>query len=133
MPENEGKFDLIFVDGWHTFDHTLLDCFYATRLLKIGGYLVIDDVGMISVRRAIEYVASYPCYRVQATLDSAVPFSLKWSVAKTTLSLIPASHRTRMVHPTFLHRALDDHSPRMLALKKVAPDERTWDWFPKFF
>lgn len=23
------KFDLVFVDGWHTFDFTLLDMFYA--------------------------------------------------------------------------------------------------------
>lgn len=47
----EGQFDFIFIDGWHTFDHTLLDCFYATRLLRVGGYLAIDDVTFPSVKR----------------------------------------------------------------------------------
>ena len=36
-------FDFIFIDGWHTFDYTLVDMFYADRLLRIGGYLLIDD------------------------------------------------------------------------------------------
>ncbi len=31
LEKAEGQFDLVFIDGWHTFDHTLLDCFYATR------------------------------------------------------------------------------------------------------
>ncbi len=25
------------IDGWHTFDHTLVDLFYANRLIKVGG------------------------------------------------------------------------------------------------
>src|SRR5262249_39705318 len=30
--ERSKSLDLIFVDGNHTFDHALVDCFYATRL-----------------------------------------------------------------------------------------------------
>ena len=26
-----GTFDLVLIDGWHTFDHTLLDLFYANH------------------------------------------------------------------------------------------------------
>ena len=47
MPEllkkEAGTFDFIFIDGWHTFDYTLIDFFYADKLLKIGGFIVIDD------------------------------------------------------------------------------------------
>ena len=45
MPKflNMKPFDFIFIDGWHTFDYTLVDMFYADRLLRIGGYLLIDD------------------------------------------------------------------------------------------
>ena len=32
--ESNRQFDFIFVDGMHTFDHAMLDCFYATRLLQ---------------------------------------------------------------------------------------------------
>ena len=52
LTSNEGRFDFIFIDGWHTFDHTILDCFYAIRLLRVGGYLVLDDAHWRSVTRS---------------------------------------------------------------------------------
>lgn len=48
-------FDFIFIDGWHTFDYTLVDMFYADRLLRIGGYLLIDDALHRGPNKAIAY------------------------------------------------------------------------------
>lgn len=28
---NTAKYDLILIDGWHTFDHTIVDAFYGPR------------------------------------------------------------------------------------------------------
>ena len=28
LKDNKNKFDFIFIDGWHTFDYTLIDFFY---------------------------------------------------------------------------------------------------------
>lgn len=67
LPEllaNEEKFQFIFIDGWHTFDHTLLDFFYANRLLEDGGFVAIDDAGWPSIRKVISYVSKYPNYRI---------------------------------------------------------------------
>ena len=47
------EFDLAFIDGWHTFDQTLIDMYYANRLVKVGGYIIIDDADWISVSKAI--------------------------------------------------------------------------------
>ena len=58
------KFDLAFIDGWHTFDQTLLDLYYANRLVRTGGYIIIDDADWISVSKAISYFAKYPCWKV---------------------------------------------------------------------
>ena len=56
--EGEGSFDFIFIDGWHTFDYTLLDFFYANLLLKINGYIVIDDALHAGVKSCVSYLDS---------------------------------------------------------------------------
>ena len=131
--DGEGKFDFVFVDGWHTFDHILLDCFYATRLLRVGGYLAIDDLLMRPVHRAADYVALYPCYRTHATLRAASGVSLKRRAARAALGLLPGSWRDAVVHPEFARAAFTDELAEMIAFQKMAADERTWDWYPRGF
>ena len=50
------KYDLIFIDGWHTFDNTLIDVYYAVRLVNIGGFIVIDDIKHQGVNKVIRYI-----------------------------------------------------------------------------
>jgi SAM-dependent methyltransferase len=38
------KFDVVFIDGLHTFDQTLRDLLHASYVLAPGGVLIIDDV-----------------------------------------------------------------------------------------
>ena len=52
----EGSFDFIFIDGWHTFDYTLVDFFYSNLLLKIGGIIVIDDAIHPGVADCVTYL-----------------------------------------------------------------------------
>jgi predicted O-methyltransferase YrrM len=54
----EEYFDFIFIDGWHTFDYTLIDFFYADRLLRIGGVILIDDALHKGVQKFIKYIES---------------------------------------------------------------------------
>jgi len=51
-------YDFIFIDGWHTFDYTLIDFFYADKLLKIGGSIIIDDALHKGVSKTINYINS---------------------------------------------------------------------------
>jgi predicted O-methyltransferase YrrM len=133
LREGEATFDLIFIDGWHTFDHTILDCFYATRLLKTGGYLLIDDVAMCSVGRASNYFSLYPCYQVYAALSDTSSLSLKRRTARALLSLSPSSIKKRVIHPAFLNAVSAQAHTRMIALKKIGEDKRSWNWFPNDF
>jgi predicted O-methyltransferase YrrM len=50
------KFDLIFIDGDHRFDYTLLDFMYSDMMLKVGGVILVDDVRHKSVRPVINYL-----------------------------------------------------------------------------
>jgi predicted O-methyltransferase YrrM len=56
LKRNAGMIDMVFVDGWHTFDYTLVDIFFAVFLLKIGGILVIDDALHPGVKNTLEYL-----------------------------------------------------------------------------
>lgn len=51
------RFDLIFIDGNHRFEHTLVDFFYAFRLTPPGGHILLHDVKWLpSVRKVLAYI-----------------------------------------------------------------------------
>lgn len=112
------QFDFIFVDGWHTFDHTLIDCFYATRLLSVGGALVIDDVRLPAVNKVIKYLLKYPCYKI---LDLAYVESVDDESVSRDYDFIESWNGVP-----------NGKYVTSIALIKVAEDSRSWDWFSDF-
>lgn len=56
LVEEGAAVDLIFLDGMHTFDYTLVDFFYADLLLRDGGILVLDDLQMPAVQRVKNFI-----------------------------------------------------------------------------
>ena len=140
LPEllGQGKqFDFIFIDGWHTLDHTLLDIFYANRLLKVGGIMVVDDVVTIRpVNKAMRYFINYPAYKFigKATMKHSFKRKLYYTVSEILSFcsyLIP--FRKQLFNPMLLqsdrHLNLD---ASMIAFQKIAEDTRTWNWYKEF-
>jgi len=68
--------DLAFVDGSHKFDYVMVDWFYLNRLLRVGGYVVFDDLWMPSVRRAIAFVLRNCAYRL-VPMPASTPWWLR--------------------------------------------------------
>lgn len=130
---NEGQFDFVFIDGWHTFDHTLLDCFYATRLLRIGGVLAIDDASFPSVRRVVNFIKLYPCYEEVGSVSRMLNTSLKKRIARILLSPINRDTWATILAPHLHRRLFEDREVRMVALKKVKEDTRDELWHPDSF
>ena len=60
-------FDLIYIDGWHTFDGTLIDLFYSDKLLKPNGVIVVNDTSFASVNKAIKWFISHRDYQEVVT------------------------------------------------------------------
>jgi predicted O-methyltransferase YrrM len=121
------EFDLAFIDGWHTFDQTLIDMYYANRLVKVGGYIIIDDADWISVSKAISYFTKYPCYRIVAGAAGPVTkvVNLLWKLGKPFAELL---------FPRWLYDYIYGLGkyPSMVALQKVTKDDRSWKWFRSF-
>jgi predicted O-methyltransferase YrrM len=67
------SFDLVYIDGWHTFDYTLLDLFYADKLLSVGGVVGINDSGFVAVGKALAWFTSHRRYE---ELDVGLPTRL---------------------------------------------------------
>ena len=124
----EGRFDLILIDGWHTFDHKLLDCFYATRLLRVGGYLAIDDVYFPAVRRAVDFLSNYPCYEVCGSVSYEIKRSWKKALIRGLMSPVQRETWSAMLSRQLHQRIFDDQYSTMLALRKGTEDRRNWDW-----
>lgn len=87
-----GKFDLIFIDGWHTFDYTLVDFFYADLLLAKHGILLLDDIRHPGVARVLsyvkrnyrhyDYVRRTPCDHTMATFVKLGEDNRAWNFHK---------------------------------------------------
>jgi predicted O-methyltransferase YrrM len=57
------QFDLIFIDGYHTFDFAFIDLFYADLLLREGGILIFDDWGFPCVYHVTNFLEQHKPYQ----------------------------------------------------------------------
>jgi predicted O-methyltransferase YrrM len=109
--------DFVFIDGMHTFDYTLIDLFYADKLLRPGGIICMHDMNMQSKKKASRYLMGHRRYirlasikrplrqRVGAALKEAARFAPRagWNYLTTVETI--------------------------LAVKKVEDFEPDWDFY----
>jgi predicted O-methyltransferase YrrM len=127
-----GTFDFVFIDGWHTLDHTLLDLFFADRLVRIGGYIVIDDCDLLPVSKAVGYFSQFPAYHEFERL--AAPSSSGRQAFYQALFPLMKKKAVRMFLPHwFYERAFQNRFSSMISFKKIGENTRPWDWYEPFF
>jgi Methyltransferase domain len=61
--------DAAFIDGAHSFPYPAVDWHYVTRALKIGGWLLMDDVPIRAVSSVYHYMRSDPSWRLEGIAD----------------------------------------------------------------
>jgi predicted O-methyltransferase YrrM len=57
------SFDFAYIDGWHTFDYTLLDFFYIDRMLKVGGIVAFNDCYLAAVKKVLGFLKTHRHYQ----------------------------------------------------------------------
>lgn len=55
--------DFAYIDGWHTFDYTLLDFWYIDKMLTVGGVIGFNDCAWAGVHKAIKFVRTHRKYK----------------------------------------------------------------------
>jgi predicted O-methyltransferase YrrM len=124
------RFDFVFIDGYHTFDHTLLDLFYANRLTDVGGLIVVDDCSFSSVAMAVSYFANYPCFEIAYEPDVR---SVRQQIKAAARAMVPRPLAKHILpHSVYATAYSKRIFPTMIALRKVAEDNRDWRWFQSF-
>lgn len=105
----QARFDCAFIDGFHTFDHTLVDFFFVNRMLDVGGIVIFDDVQLPSIQKLISYIVTYPSYK-------PLPLPAGWE-----------SQRSVRVR-----RLMNSPLTRIGGFIKISHDKRAWHWHHDF-
>lgn len=126
------QFDFVFIDGGHLFDYTLLEFFYADKMIPVGGLVMLDDLWMPSIQKVLEFVLANRNY------EFAPEFS---PPPKTGLArqLRSARYMLKQLRPgqVVARSPLDYYygfgaTTRWCVLRKTADDARDWQHFQKF-
>ncbi|KHD10424.1 hypothetical protein PN36_02465 [Candidatus Thiomargarita nelsonii] len=120
LDKNE-RFELVFIDGMHTFDYKFIDSFYGDLLLDVGGFLVFHDLLLPSVKKLFRFIKAQNKYRVILTPE-----------------LQPSLYRKgRFTAAAFIKRKpywyfwLNGFC-NLLVLQKISNTEPPWNFFNNF-
>ena len=125
------SFDVVFVDGLHTFENTLLDIYYGMRLLRVGGHLIVDDCRMPPVARAVKCAQTWP-FVATAGASPNNSMALTRRLSNCLAALLPeglAKWLPLAVYNRLFPRA---RMSTMTVLQKTGADERHWNWYKDF-
>ena len=128
----EGRlFDFIFIDGYHTFDYTFVDYFYADLLLRDGGILVFDDVMLPMVHKVCWFLETHKAYerlgpKMAHPLNPAYRLKRKLGPQGTRGGdkvwggiQVYRKVKTTMVRPLFFHTPFYPYFRTWWALKRL--------------
>jgi predicted O-methyltransferase YrrM len=127
------KIDFAFIDGWHTFDHVLVDFFYIDRLLSVGGIVAFDDANQSAVHEVCRFIATNRAYRVCAVVGGTTSQTFGARMARWGARHFQLFRR--LVHSKISET--DEHlgfcwDSRLIAFEKLADDTRRWDFHREF-
>jgi predicted O-methyltransferase YrrM len=116
------RLQFAFIDGWHSFDHAMVDFFYVNKMLDVGGTVVFHDAAHPNIMKLLKYISMYPSYRIFKEISR--PKAIFSTQRKGVEKLI--------AYALFLIRRLYPYRPTCVAMEKICEDTRDWTWFRNF-
>lgn len=118
------RFDFIFIDGCHRFDYTILEFFFADKLLPVGGCIMFDDLTLPAIRKALGFILRNRNYMLA---DEYI--SERHPLWKMSLRLIKQAIQSPLdILPSLLCFA----QQRYCVVRKIADDDKAWDFYRSF-
>ena len=123
-------FDFAYIDSTKQFDWILVDFFFLDKILNIGGVIVFDDANFPGIRKLLRYICQFPGYKIYESFPNNYKPSLKRKILNYFKYLPKASYfiREDIITSDF---KLGINSG-CVAIKKIAIDNRNWDWHVEF-
>ena len=93
--------DFALIDGWHSFDHALVEFFYVSRMLRVGGIVAFDDADWPGLTKLMRFILTLPGYALYGgqgrTLAPSAVGRLRQRLADTGVG-------QRLLRPEFRRR-----------------------------
>lgn len=139
------RIDFAFIDGWHTFDYTLVDFFYIDKMLKVGGIVAFDDADWPAIRSVCRFITTnlnYSVYNLQKEflMDEEDLSQNKRDPLKPYLHTV-IHHLSKLLHPAWGNSDKSFILSKDISLGlrgnfvvfiKEAEDSRKWSHFIPF-
>lgn len=124
------KLDFVYRDSTKIFDIACVDVHFCHKMLRIGGVLVLDDVGYPGVRRLARLMVQQPQWKLIASFGQK-NLSPRRTFLANAVSFAP--FRNELIAPEFDNLERENGlQAQSLAFEKVGEDSRNWDWSVKF-
>ena len=124
LEQRKVKVDFAFIDGWHTFDHTLVDFFFVDRILRVGGIMILDDTDWPAVKKLVSFIISNRSYEF---IDGTPPRTFKKNLSGQKIGPFQKL-KNKLTSST----NESEKNYGAMAFKKVFDDIRSWDHFNEF-
>jgi predicted O-methyltransferase YrrM len=133
LAAREERFDFAFIDGWHTFDHALIDFFFCDLMLSPGGMVMLDDVDYPAIDGVVRFILSnrdYELVEMTRSNDGApTGLRLRRAIKRMLRPLARTDHDPSSPHQQLFREIA--HA-RVVALRKRGDDARSYDHFEPF-
>ena len=117
-----------FIDGWHTFDHALVDFFYCDKLLDAGGIVILSDSAYPAIHALARFVLANRAYEYFASTHAETAHLASRAIKRLFRRL---ARTDRDPSPKTERAARQIEGAGAVALVKRGDDQRRWDhWAP---
>jgi predicted O-methyltransferase YrrM len=119
-----------YIDSTKVFDVLMVDLYYLTKILDIGGIIVFDDCQFPGIKKLCRFLMAHPSFKKYRTYKKVVENRNRLRLSNIA-KLIP--YKNKIFSQDILHTdtelGLNYHC---ISFKKTSDDNRDWKWHELF-